>query len=174
MYVLKTLLDILGRDRLYLGVHPEKFEFKTCVVETALLIPHEDVVRSKVDLITRDIEVSGCVKYPLLVDARSFVVLDGHHRLEALKEIGIHLAPAFFVDYARDYVDVYPFRKEIYVDKVSVLRKALEERNVFPPKTTKHVLTGASVLPNFTKLEELENPARSRKPAVVPGIHRCD
>ncbi|MCS7099765.1 MAG: hypothetical protein RMH84_04165, partial [Sulfolobales archaeon] len=64
MYVLKALLDILSKDRLYLSVHPEKLEFKACVVETALLIPHEDVVRSKVDLVARDIEVSGCVKYP--------------------------------------------------------------------------------------------------------------
>ncbi|MCX8185472.1 MAG: hypothetical protein RMI56_02475 [Sulfolobales archaeon] len=171
MYVLKTLLDILGRDRLYLSIQPEKLEFKTCVVETTLLIPHEDVTRSKVDLVIRDIETSGCVKYPVLIDARSFIVLDGHHRLEALREIGIYFTPAFFVDYARDYVDVYPFRKDIYIDKSSVLRKALEERALFPPKTTKHVLIGASILPSYTKVEELENPVRSRKPTVIPGVY---
>lgn len=165
---MKTLIDILGRDRLYLNVQPERLELKTYNVEAALLIPHEDVIRNKVDLVARDIEVSGYVKYPILVDARSFIVLDGHHRLQALKEIGIPLIPAFFVDYTRDYIHVCPSRKEIHVNKTLILKKALEEKTNFPPKTTKHILIGMNILPIYTKLEKLEKTENNPKlPAIT-------
>ncbi len=104
--MIKTLVDIFGRDRLYPNLDLKKLEFKTCVVDISMLFPHEDVDRGIVELIIDDIVENGVVKYPVVVDVRTFIILDGHHRVEALKELGYDYVPVFFVDYAKDYVDV--------------------------------------------------------------------
>ena len=171
MSVADLLRGLLGYDRLYPWLEPSKLHLRTCVVGTSLLTPHEDVDRTHLDLVEADIARSGYVKFPLVVDVRTFIVLDGHHRLEALKELGIRYAPVFFVDYAESYVDVYPFRKDIRVSKTSVVVRALVERSLYPPKTTKHVYHGVSVLPTFTPLELLETPHRySRALLIAPDV----
>ena len=171
MSVVDLLRGILGSDRLYPWIEPSKLHLRTCIVGVSLLTPHEDVFRDHVDLVAGDISRSGYVKFPVVADVRTFIVLDGHHRLEALRELGIRYVPVFFVDYAEDYVDVYPFRKEVPVSKTSVVAKALVERSLYPPKTTRHVYRGVTVLPTFTPLELLEAPHRaSRALLIAPDI----
>lgn len=162
---------LLGTDRLYPWIEPPKLHLRTCLVEVSLLAPHEDVDREHLNLIEEDITRSNYVKYPLVVDVRTFIVLDGHHRLEALKELGFRYVPVFFVDYAENYVDVYPFRKDIKVSKSSVISKVLAERSIYPPKTTRHVYQGISILPTFTPLQLLEAPHRSSSTLLIaPNI----
>ncbi len=167
MSVVDLLRNLLGFDRLYPWIEPSKLHLRTCIVGTSLLTPHEDVVRDHVDLVEGDISRSGYVKFPLVVDVRTFIVLDGHHRLEALRELGIRYAPVFFVDYAESYVEVYPFKKEIPVSKVSVVTKALIERSLYPHKTTRHVYHGVTILPTFTPLELLRAPHRSSRALLI-------
>jgi len=63
------------------------------------LKPHELVIESLlISLIKRIIE-SKVVYDPLIVDENSLVVLDGMHRLEALKRMKVKFAPVCFVDY---------------------------------------------------------------------------
>jgi hypothetical protein len=170
MYVIKTLVDIFGRDRLYPNLDLKKLEFKTCVVDISMLFPHEDVDRGTVELIIDDIVENGVVKYPVVVDVRTFIILDGHHRVEALKELGYDYVPVFFVDYAKDYVDVYPFRKDLPVSKASVIKKVFLSKEVFPHKTTRHVYKGFTILPTFTKSECLRNPQTNFKTLSIPYI----
>lgn len=171
MSLIDFLRGLLGSDRLYPWIEPSKLHLRTCIVETSLLAPHEDVDRKHLDLIEEDIAKSNYVKYPLVVDVRTFIVLDGHHRLEALKELGFRYAPVFFVDYAESYVDVYPFRKDIKVSKSSVVSKVLVERSLYPHKTTRHVYQGVSILPTFTSLQILEAPHVSpRTLLIAPNI----
>jgi hypothetical protein len=170
MYVIKTLVDIFGRDRLYPNLDLKKLEFKTCVVDISMLFPHEDVDRGTVELIINDIVENGVVKYPVVVDVRTFIILDGHHRVEALKELGYDYVPVFFVDYAKDYVDVYPFRKDLPVSKASVIKKVFLSKEVFPHKTTRHVYKGFTILPTFTKSECLRNPQTNFKTLSISYI----
>jgi ParB-like chromosome segregation protein Spo0J len=97
---------------------------------------HERVSRKRVARLKRDIRARG-VREPLLVDYASFVVLDGHHRLHALHELGARRAPVFFVDYSHPVVRVRGRRKRVRVSKKLVVARARRGK-LFPPKTTRH------------------------------------
>ncbi len=63
------------------------------------LIAHEETVRRDLDslitLLTRD----PVLRHPLVADDKTGLVLDGTHRLAALRELGCELAPCALVDY---------------------------------------------------------------------------
>ena len=57
------------------------------------LRPHEQAIRPRVLRIARSIVETGYVMRPIIVEAESRVILDGHHRVEALRILGARLAP---------------------------------------------------------------------------------
>ncbi len=60
---------------------------------------HEEVVPELLRALTAEIERDGYLKHPIIVDAASRVVLDGTHRVEALKALGCRWVAACLVDY---------------------------------------------------------------------------
>lgn len=150
------IINIFGRDRIYKDVDPKKLQLRTCIVDASLLLPHEDVDKQRLEMVIRDVEMAGYVKYPVVVDLRTFIILDGHHRVRALSELGFKYIPTFFVDYVEEYVDVKPFRKEIRVSKYSVIRKVYDEKGVYPPKTTRHVFSGIIIPASYIPLSILK------------------
>lgn len=52
------------------------------------------------------IKVDGYVKHPIIVDRKSLVVLDGVHRIVALRKLGIRRVPACLVDYNSPAIQV--------------------------------------------------------------------
>ncbi len=76
---------------------------------------------------------------PIIVDKKSNVILDGHHRVFALKKLGCHKIPALALNYQSRRIDVKSRRKAYRVSKKIVLDRALKQ-NLFPYKTTKHFL----------------------------------
>ncbi len=86
-----------------------------------------------VDQILRD----GFIRYPILVDSKTFVVLDGHHRLVAVKLLGLRFIPAILVDYDSDCVSVSSWRDGVVVTKEMVREHGLRG-NLMPPKTSRH------------------------------------
>ena len=153
--LINFLLRNLGRDRLYHCIDPYKDSLKTYILPIRVLKPHEAVIESLVNVQIKDILACGYIKYPIVVDARTLTILDGHHRVETLKRLGIGYVPAFLVDYAQDYVDVYPLRKDIPVSKQSILDMAILKKSVYPPKTSRHVYYGFTILPTFTPIQSL-------------------
>ncbi|NPA04955.1 MAG: ParB N-terminal domain-containing protein [Crenarchaeota archaeon] len=57
------------------------------------LIPHEQVDPHHVKELAEDIASRGLVLRPIIVDGESGLVIDGHHRLEALRLLGARRAP---------------------------------------------------------------------------------
>jgi hypothetical protein len=153
--VVYFLVSRFGRDRLVDSLDPCRYSLKTFLVPIEILHPHESVLNDIVDYIMRDLLSTGFLKYPIVVDARTLVVLDGHHRLEVLKSLGLRYIPAFLIDYAEDYVTVYPLRKEIPVSKTLIIDTALRN-SLYPPKTSKHVYIGFSIQPTYIPLEVLK------------------
>lgn len=141
------LIMKLGRTRLLEYVDPYKDSLKTYLIPTTTLNPHEEVYDDNLKLVTKELINCGYMKYPIVADVRTLSVLDGHHRLEAFKAIGVGLIPTFLVDYAQDYIEVYPRRKDIYVSKVSIADIALSKKPLYPPKTTRHVYRGFQLQP---------------------------
>lgn len=74
------------------------------------------------------------------VDKNHLIVLDGHHRLNSCKQLGLSKIPCVFVDYLHDSkIRVTTRRKEYKITKEDVINMALSTK-VFPNKTTKHYI----------------------------------
>ena len=72
---------------------------RIALVDIELLHHHEEVVPGLLRALTEQIRRDGFLKHPIIVDEASLVVLDGTHRVEALKALGCKRIPACLVDY---------------------------------------------------------------------------
>ncbi len=78
-----------------------RLELKNVRIEK--LRPHEAVVESLVEQLMCDIKMRGLI-YPIVVDKNTYTILDGHHRAEAFRRLGLTRIPAILIDYRQDYV----------------------------------------------------------------------
>ena len=109
------------------------------LVPVEALKPHEGTSSRHLAILKRSI-IDDCVlKMPVLADKKTLVLLDGHHRLRVLKQLGARKIPTLLVDYESNEVDVKSRRKKFRVNKRAVISMGLSS-NLFPYKTTKHVL----------------------------------
>jgi L-serine kinase (ADP) len=111
------------------------------LMDIASLKAHEQVKPKKAAQLARHMRRSRIMPKPILVDAETGVILDGHHRYWACREVGCRRVPCVAVDYVRDArITVAPRRPGVLVTKEEVIRRALEG-HLYPPKSTKHEQT---------------------------------
>lgn len=112
------------------------------LVDLSQLHGHEQIRATLLEELTEQIKRDGYLKRPILVADRHFVVLDGHHRLEAVRLLGCNRIPAYLVDYKSDIVNLgtWPDAVVSTVTKDEVIRRGLTGDR-FPPKTTRHTVT---------------------------------
>ncbi|MCS7364235.1 MAG: ParB N-terminal domain-containing protein [archaeon GB-1867-035] len=60
---------------------------------------HEEIIPSLLDKLISRIKSEAVLKDPIIVDENSLVVLDGMHRVEALKRLNCNFIPVCLVDY---------------------------------------------------------------------------
>ncbi len=108
------------------------------LVEIDRLRPHEEFVEEHVKELMEDIVKVNVLIKPILVDSRTYIILDGHHRVEALKRLGSKYVPAVLVDYRSECIRVTSWRENVRVDKELVLRAGLSGK-LLPPKTSRHM-----------------------------------
>ncbi len=144
MSLLAHLVNKYGRTVLH-SYDIQKLVGKVVLVPTRLLREHEETEPALVYCLVSELATLGVLKYPVLADARTLTVLDGHHRLNAAKKLGYRYIPVFFVDYADDRtITVTSFRKDFKVTKVDVVERGLSGSK-YPPKTSKHRLRKTAV-----------------------------
>ena len=99
---------------------------------------HEAIDPGNLVLRERDIVESGGV-VPIVVDKEHLVILNGHHRYNALKKMGCKFVPVYLVDYFSTAVrlELWPESSVCKLSKMDVIKMGLG-RGVFPPKTTRH------------------------------------
>lgn len=98
---------------------------------------------------------------PIWVARGSSVILNGHHRVEALRRIGAERVPAWLLEYDSELVRLERWHPGPPISKSEVVRRA-EEGRLFPPKTTRHrLLIDLPARP--TALSELLAPAVARR-----------
>jgi len=112
------------------------------IVEIETLRSHEQVRPALLARLVDQIRSEGCVRKPILVESRHSVILDGHHRYEALKRLGCRKIPVYVVDYEDPGIGLttWPEATVGTVTKAAVIDHALRG-DPFPPKTTRHLLT---------------------------------
>lgn len=103
------------------------------------LLSHEMTEESRLSSLKEEILRDGFLRRPILVDEKTRVIIDGHHRLKALKELGCRYIPAVLIDYLKSDVCVEPWRDCDRISKDLVIKSALSGR-LLPPKTTRHVI----------------------------------
>ena len=73
---------------------------------------------------------------PVVVEKYSYILMDGHHRLETAKSLGLKYIPAVLLDYTE--VRVESRRPEINITPDDIIRRGLTG-DIYPAKTTRHI-----------------------------------
>ncbi len=127
-----------------------------CFVDLGTLKEHEEIRPEYLEQLKDEILSDGILKMPIAVDKTTYIILDGHHRLHALKKIGCRRIPVILFDYQSAEIEVVPHREGETVTKEMVIRTALEGRRM-PPKTSKHMVLIDGELKHISILETVIN-----------------
>ncbi len=84
-----------------------------------------------------EIWFDGIIKKPIVVDEKTNVIIDGHHRVEALRLLGCEKIPVCYVDYMCDKINLKTTANGFEITKNKVIRVALNN-SPFGPKSTWH------------------------------------
>jgi L-serine kinase (ADP) len=134
------------------------------------LLEHEEIDPQKVDELVDDLRRTKVVTEPIWVAAGSGVILNGHHRVAALRRLGAEWAPAWVIDYGSPDVRLDRWTEGPPIDKAEVERRAREHR-LFPPKTTRHSVLGA-LANRPTPLAELMRSSGTARGSPQPRASR--
>ena len=116
------------------------------ILPIELLRPHEQTSKGLVDQLAEEIERDGFLRKAILVDRETLTVLDGHHRIEALRKLRCRKIPCLLIDYLSPRIEVRGGSGEKSILKEQVVEAGIRGR-LMPPKTTRHlVLVGGKVL----------------------------
>ncbi len=127
-----------------------------CFVDLGTLREHEEIRPEYLEQLKDEILSDGILKMPIAVDKTTYIILDGHHRLHALKKIGCKRIPVILFDYQSPEIEVIPHREGETVTKEMVIQTALAGRRM-PPKTSKHMVMIESELKHISILETVIN-----------------
>ena len=133
----------------------EKAAVRFEILDIDLLHCHEEIRPEVLEALVEEIKDDGYVKKPILVADQAYVILDGHHRYEALRRLGCRRVPCYVIDYFSEAVDLglWPTARERNVQKQDVVERG-RAGMLYTPTTTRH--TVRIPLPDvFTDLEDL-------------------
>lgn len=103
------------------------------------LLCHEEIEPARLHQLLEQMKSNDGFIEPILVDQRTNVILDGHHRYRLFQYLGREKIPCCLVDYQADWVEVRSRRPEFIVTKAEVIRRA-RAGDLYPPKTTQHIV----------------------------------
>lgn len=81
-------------------------ELELKILDLAEVHIHEEIVPELLEKLVKDIKTRRVISDPLLIDKKTKVVLDGMHRVAALKKLGYKYLPVCEVDYDSPKVKV--------------------------------------------------------------------
>lgn len=123
------------------------------LVQLDQLRPHEEVDPDRVKRLSEEIREDGTIHSPVIADEATSVILDGHHRYRALRELGCQMVPCHLVDYMDPMIRVEAWDDGRPIDKGALIKRGLSG-DLLPAKTTRHrTLKGLPAKP--TPLERL-------------------
>ena len=115
---------------------------------------HEEIRPEYLEALKNEILSDGILKMPIAVDKKTYIILDGHHRLHALRRIGCKKIPVILFDYLSPQIKVLPQREGEQVTKAMVIQTALSGRRM-PPKTSKHMIELKGELVHISIMERV-------------------
>ena len=134
------------------------------------LRPHEKASPLYLELLKREILRDGMLKYPIIADEETHVILDGMHRWLALKSLGYTYIPTILVTaFQRSAIRVgkrrihryqVDFDEEITIDRV--IATGLSGK-LMPPRSTRHFFP-------FSKLQLINCPLHQLKKGAPSDV----
>ena len=105
------------------------------LVDIDKLYPIEDFIAERKVIIQNKIIKDGYWIKPIIADKENNLIMDGHHRFQAAKDMGFKRIPVIQVDY--NDIIIWSLKDSEIVSKELVRKKALEY-DIYPNKTVKH------------------------------------
>ena len=127
--------------------------FNVRVVEISLLRGHERLDAKRLNNLKAEIRSDGILKRPIAVDVNTNVVLDGHHRIGALRLLGCFRIPVLFVDYESPRIGVKTSENGQEYPKQKII-EAASKGELLPPKSTWHYVTFSKEIVHISKIQE--------------------
>ena len=121
------------------------FQFKITLLPIEQLKPHEKGSPLYLELLKQEILKDGVLKYPIIADEKTLVILDGMHRWLALQSLGYTKIPVLLVDALQNpKIRIGSRRLHRYVNNSNtpitpreVISAGLSGR-LMDPRTTRH------------------------------------
>ena len=114
-------------------------------LDEVLLVPieelreHEEADPVHLRFLQKHVESEAILRHAIVADRSTGVVLDGEHRLSAIRNLGYSEAPVVFVDCLSPEIRVESWRTGERLTKETVIAARLSGRNL-PPKTSRHLM----------------------------------
>jgi uncharacterized protein (DUF1015 family) len=117
-----------------------KSKMKEIVIfEIEELREHEEIRPDYLEALKNEILLDGILKMPICIDKNTCIILDGHHRLQALKRLGYKKIPCVLVDYQSPEIKVIAWREGETMTKEKIIDTALSGKRM-PSKTSRHMI----------------------------------
>ena len=121
--------------------------YKLELIDLKDIIETEEHLHDRVIWLKDKIVEEKIWRIPLILEKKTLAIMDGHHRFNVAKLIGLSKVPAILLSYEQGHVALTSWRDDIYIDK-NIIFDFISERKLFPHKTTRHIIT-----PNPEELE---------------------
>ena len=107
-------------------------------IDINLLSPHEKVIADKKEILKANLKYKddSVIISSIIICSESKMIIDGHHRYFALKELGLEKIPVTMINYFSD--KIITDSKNSY-SKYDIIENA-KNGNPYEPKSTKHLI----------------------------------
>ncbi|WP_273804028.1 ParB N-terminal domain-containing protein [Providencia rettgeri] len=99
----------------------------------------EEHIPDRVEWLVEKIKMEALWRVPLLLEENSYAIMDGHHRFEVAKRLGLKRIPSVILSYDSPFVKVVSWRDDFEINK-KIVQDYIKQKKVFPHKTTKHII----------------------------------
>jgi hypothetical protein len=144
---------------------------KVILLQIDQLKPHEKGSSIYLELLQKEILNDGMLKYPIVADEKTHVILDGMHRWLALKSLGYELIPVILTDVFKSKIRVGKRRIHRYKNDIDseisvaqVISAGVSGR-LMEPRSTRHFFP-------FSKFQEINFPLRLLKKNAVQDVSK--